>query len=254
MLYARWFERSNIYFPYRRIESTPDLIGLEYEDIYIETSDGVKLNGWFILAKDPPRATVLFFHGNAGNISHRLEIIKIFNDLDLNVFIIDYRGYGRSGGFPSEKGTYLDAQAAYDYLISRDDVDKEKIVIYGKSLGGAVAIDLATKVYARALISESAFTSVADIGQEVYPFLPIRLITTIKYDSLSKINKIDESKLIIHSKDDEIIPYHHGKKLFDSASDPKELYSMRGGHNEGILIYRDEYQKKCDKFLRSIGI
>jgi len=104
VLCVRWFERSSIYFPYRTIESTPDAVGLRYDDVYFKTSDGVRLNGWFIPAGDPPRATVLFCHGNAGNISHRFDTIRIFNDLGLNVFIFDYRGYGRSKGLPSEKG------------------------------------------------------------------------------------------------------------------------------------------------------
>ncbi|MGD2278965.1 MAG: alpha/beta hydrolase, partial [Candidatus Omnitrophota bacterium] len=205
-------------------------------------------------AETAPRATVLFFHGNAGNISHRLEIIQMLHELDLNIFIIDYRGYGKSGGSPSEKGTYLDAITAYDYLAGRDDVDKEKIVIYGKSLGAAVAIDLATKREPGAVISESAFTSVADIGQEIYPFLPIRLIITQKYDNMAKIDKLTVPKLIIHSEEDEIIPFHHGRKLYENSPEPKQSYWMKGGHNDAILIYRDQYRKKYDEYLKSIGI
>jgi fermentation-respiration switch protein FrsA (DUF1100 family) len=253
ILYARWFERSNVYFPYRSVESTPELVGLPYEDIYFQTEDGVKINAWFVPAAGTPRATVLFCHGNAGNIGHRLEIISMLHDLGLNVFIFDYRGYGRSKGFPSEKGTYLDALAAYNYLKARDDVDAEKIIVHGKSLGGNIAVDLATKVSPRAVITESAFTSIGDIGQEVYPFLPIRLITTMKYDSLSKIDKLNMPKLVIHSEDDEIIPFHHGQKLFDKANEPKELYRMRGSHNEAIFVYRDEYLERIDGFLKEKG-
>jgi fermentation-respiration switch protein FrsA (DUF1100 family) len=254
VVYARWFEISSIYFPYKLVESTPELISLPFEDVYFETSDGVKLNGWFIPAEGPPRATVIFCHGNAGNISHRLELIKMLNGLNLSVFIFDYRGYGRSGGFPSEKGTYLDVLAAYEYVGGRKHVDKEKIIVHGKSLAGAVAIDLAAKVNPRALISESAFTSVGNIGQEIYPFLPMKLITTIKYDNLAKIDKVTIPKLVIHSRDDEIIPFHHGEELFEKAKEPKEFYQMRGSHNEAILIYTDEYMQRIDKFLRSIGI
>ena len=139
LLFARWFEWSNIYFPYKFVEANPKDIGLSYEDVYFETSDGAKLNGWFIPAKAPPRATVIFCHGNAGNISHRLDIIRMLNSLGLNIFIFDYRGYGRSRGWPTEKGTYLDLEAAHEYVLNRDDIDKEKIIVYGKSLGGAVA-------------------------------------------------------------------------------------------------------------------
>ena len=253
VVYARWFERSNIYFPYRSIESTPDAIGLPYENVYFKTEDGVKINAWFIPASGKARGTVLFCHGNAGNLSHRLEIIEMLHSLELNVFIFDYRGYGKSEGFPSEKGTYLDVLAAYEYLKTRGDIDGEKIIVHGKSLGGAVAIDLATKVKPRAVISESAFTSVGDIGQEIYPFLPIRLITTMKYDSLSKIEKLDMPTLVIHSKEDEIIPFHHGQKLFEKAAEPKEFYQMRGTHNEAIFVYRNEYLERIDKFLKEKG-
>ena len=252
VVYARWFERNSIYFPYKRIETTPEFIGLPYEDVYLETSDGVKINAWFVPASSP-RGTILFCHGNAGNISHRLEMIKMLNELDLNVFIFDYRGYGKSAGFPSEKGTYLDALAAYEYLKTRDDVDSEKIIVHGKSLGAAITIDLSTRVTPRAIICESAFTSIADIGQEIYPFLPMKLINTIKYDNLSKIDKLDMPKLVIHSREDEIIPFHHGQRLFEKAAGSKEFYQMKGSHNEGIMVYRDEYLREIDKFLREKG-
>jgi len=254
VLYAKWFERSSIFFPTRHIEKTPLAESLAYEDVYFETEDGIRLNGWFIPAKQPARATILFCHGNAGNISHRFEIIEIFHSLDLNVFIFDYRGYGKSRGWPSEKGTYLDAQAAYDCLLARTDIDKERIIAYGKSLGGAVALDLATKRNACAVISDGVFTSTLDIAEEVYPFLPVKFFITMKYDTLSKIGSVRVPKLIIHSREDEIVPFHHGQKLFEKASGVKEFYPMRGGHNEAIIIYSDEYKKRIDEFLKTLGI
>lgn len=254
VFYARWFEKSSIYFPYRGIETTPGDANMAYEDVYFEAADGTRANAWFIPAAGSARATVLFCHGNAGNISHRLEIIRMLHSLGLNVFIFDYRGYGKSGGSPSEEGTYLDALAAYEYLRARDDVDKENIVVHGKSLGAAVAVDLATKVSAKAVIAESGFTSVPDIGKEIYPFLPMDLMTTIKYDTKSKIGRLDMPLLIIHSTEDEIVPYHHGKELYERATEPKELYSMKGGHNEGILVYSDEYLRRIDDFLKKNGI
>ena len=249
VLCVRWFERSSIYFPYRTIESTPDAVGLRYDDVYFKTSDGVRLNGWFIPASDPPRATVLFCHGNAGNISHRFDTIRIFNDLGLNVFIFDYRGYGRSKGLPSEKGTYLDALAAYEYLLTRKDVDKKRIVVYGKSLGGAVGVELAAKTGVCAVISDSAFTSTIDIGKEVYPFLPLKLFITMKYDTLSRIGELSVPVLVIHSEEDEIIPFHHGQKLFEEAAEPRKFHRMRGGHNDAIIIYGDEFKEGIDVFL-----
>ncbi len=249
VFYARWFEWSNIYFPYKAIESTPDSIGLKYEDIYFRTPDGARLNGWFIPDGSSPRATVLFCHGNAGNISHRFDTIKIFNDLGLNVFIFDYRGYGKSTGFPSEKGTYLDARAAYDYLLTRKDVDKERIVVYGKSLGGAVGVELATRTGVCAVISDSTFTSTVDMGKEIYPFLPLETFITMKYDTLSRIGRLSVPTLVIHSENDEIVPFRHGRKLFEEAGGSKRFHRMRGGHNDAIIMYGDEFKEGINTFL-----
>jgi len=253
VVYARWMERSSIYYPSREVEYTPGDIDLAFEDIYFTASDGVRLNGWFIPAEEP-RGTVMICHGNAGNIGHRLDKIRIFNDLGLNIFIFDYRGYGRSAGSPSEKGTYLDAAAAYDYVISRDDVDKEKLVLYGKSLGGAIAVDLAAKAEARALISNSAFTSTVDMARGIYPFLPVRHFVSMKYDTISKIGQIEMPKLIIHSSQDEIVPFSHGEKLFEASSEPREFYSMRGGHNDAVYVYEEEFKRRIHLFLENNGI
>lgn len=254
VVYVKGFERRNIFFPTKEIDYLPGEFGLNYEDVYFSTSDGLKLNGWFMPAKDP-RATLLFCHGNAGNISHRLEVVELFNKLDLNVFIFDYRGYGKSPGRPSEKGTYLDALAAYNYLVSRKDVDKDRILAYGKSLGGAVAIELATKVEVCAAIVESTFTSTIDMGKEIYPFLPLKFIVTMDYDAISKIGRIAAPKLIIHSKDDEVVPLYMGQRLFQAASEPKEFYQMHmGGHNEALFMAKDEFRKRIDEFLNKYGI
>lgn len=246
--YLKYFERKGIYYPTKEIELTPIDVGLKYDDVFFNTDDNLKLNGWFIPAEDP-RGTLLFCHGNAGNISHRIEIIKVFNKLDLNVFIFDYRGYGRSEGSPIEEGLYRDAQAAYKHLLSRKNIDKDAIVIYGKSIGANVAIDLSSKVKAAALISESGFSSAYDMGRELFPYLPVKWIITIKYDALTKIKNIPTPKLIIHSQDDEIVPFKLGKKLFEAASPPKEFYQMQGGHNEAIFMAREEYSVKIDNFL-----
>jgi hypothetical protein len=246
--YFRYFERASIYFPSHDMASHPGMIGLTYEDIYFDTEDKIKLNAWYIPAKNPI-ATLLFCHGNAGNISHRLDSIRIFNELNLNVFIFDYRGYGKSKGKISEQGSYIDAKAAYDYILSHFEQDKNKIVIFGRSLGAAIAIDLATMVKAGALISESCFTSIERIGKEIYPFLPVKWLCTIKYDSLSKIKTISIPKLIIHSKNDEMIPFHHGKELFDAAKEPKQFYILTGSHNDSFLINETEYKQRIKNFL-----
>ncbi len=247
-VYFFYFEKKNIFYPTRRIGFTPNIIGLEFEDIYFRSSDGVKLNGWWIPAKNP-RATLLFCHGNAGNIGDRLELIGLFNEMDLDIFIFDYRGFGKSKRFPNEQGTYLDALAAYNFLMQAKGVAEDKVILFGKSLGGNIAIDLATRIKAAVLISDSAFTSTVAVGKEIYPFLPIRLFVTQRYDAISKIGMAKLPKLIIHSKEDEIIPFHHGAELYEAASEPKEFFVMEGTHNEAFFTFRSKYKEGIKDFL-----
>lgn len=247
-MYFRNFEHKNIYFPSAIIEFTPADKGLSFEEVFYRTSDGKKNNGWFVPAQNA-RGTMLFCHGNGGNIGHRIDFLEIFNKLKLNVFIFDYRGYGKSPGRPSEKGIYLDAKGAYDYLSGRADIDKDKIVLYGESLGGAVVIDLAKKIKASGLIIFGAFTSVGDMGRELYSYLPIKLIITQRYDSRSKIKDLTIPKLIIHSRDDEIVPFSQGERLYAAASFPKEFFEMRDGHNEAALLNSEKFSQKIDAFL-----
>lgn len=249
ILYLKYYEKKGIYFPIKEIDLTPKEIGLEFEDVSFFSSDGTKLNGWYVPAKKS-RATVLFCHGNAGNIGHRIEIIDMFFRLGLDVFIFDYRGYGRSQGNPSEEGLYLDAQSAYKYLIDKRNLNEESIVVYGKSMGANVAIELCSKVRPAAFISESAFASAAEMGKKLFPFIPIKWFITIKYDALSKIKEINVPKLIIHSEDDEIIPFQHGRRLFEIAPEPKEFYKMHGGHNDAIFLVREDFVKRIDAFLQ----
>jgi fermentation-respiration switch protein FrsA (DUF1100 family) len=249
ILFLKYYEKKGIYFPTRRISLTPKEVGLEFEDVYFFSSDGIKLNGWYVRAKES-RATLLFCHGNAGNISLRLEAICMFSMLGLDVFIFDYRGYGRSQGIPNEEGLYTDAHSAYKYLTDERKVSEGSIVVYGKSLGANVAVELCSNVSPAALISESAFTSAVDMGRKLFPFLPLKWLIKIKYDALSKIKDIRIPKLIIHSEDDEIIPFKQGKKLFEAAPEPKEFYPMRGGHNEAILLAREDFMNKIDVFLQ----
>ncbi len=247
--YFKWFERRCIYYPTREIEFTPESISLRFEDVYFTTSDGIKLNGWFIPAANS-ETTLIFLHGNAGNISHRMGSIQIFNRLGLNVFIFDYRGYGKSNGRPYEEGTYLDAKAAYDYVARTKEVNRDKIILYGESLGGAIAYELATTARAGAVITLGTFSSIVDMGKVMYPFLPIKLIARTEYDTLSKVAVARIPKLFIHSADDEIIPIEQGRNLFSRACEPKEFYEMRGGHNDGIFTYESEFCEKVTSFLK----
>jgi len=250
----KYTERKQIFYPLRSIEMTPDRAGLKYEDVFFNASDGVRLNGWFIEA-DSSRGVILFCHGNAGNISHRFDTIVILSQMNLDIFIFDYRGYGRSGGVMTEKGAYLDAKAAYDHLAKVKKTKPGKIVLFGRSIGGNVAIDLATKVDAACLISESAFASIEDMAKSIYGVRPPRWLLSNHFDAMSRIKSVDIPKLIIHSSDDEIVPIRQGRMLFDAATEPKEFFELTGSHNEAFLAagrgYSDRLGRFIDRYLRS---
>lgn len=252
-LLLRTFERHQMYYPTRPLEATPDQAGMEYEDLHLTASDGVRLHGWWVPA-EADRGTVLFCHGNAGNISHRLDSVAVFHRLGLNVLIFDYRGFGHSEGTPDEEGTYRDAEAAYRYLREERGIGPDRIVIFGRSLGGAVAIELAGRVEAAGLIGESTFTSTVEMGKLIYPFLPIRLMVRNRYDSLSKVGNLKLPALFIHSPDDELVPFDHGRRLYLAAAAPKEFLSLRGGHGDGFLVTGPAYPEGIDSFLRNIGL
>jgi len=192
---------------------------------------------------------VLFCHGNAGNISHRLESIEIFHRLGLNIFIFDYRGYGQSEGKPTEQGTYEDASVAWRYLTQQRQVNPNEIIVFGRSLGGAVASWLAQSHSPGALILESTFTSLADIAASLYPYLPVRLLLRFKYNTAEYLGKVNCPVLIVHSRDDEIMPFSHGCRLFEMASEPKKFLEISGTHNEGFIISGKDYEKGLNAFI-----
>jgi hypothetical protein len=236
--------------PGRDLEATPAATGLAYEDVALQTADGVRLHAWFSPA-ERPRATLLFCHGNAGNISHRLDSIRLLHKLGLQVLIFDYRGYGRSEGVPSEAGTYRDADAAWRYLREERGIAAGEIVVFGRSLGAAVAADLASRVQPAAVILESAFTSVPDMAAAIYPWLPVRLLSRYRYDNLAKVARITRPLLVVHARQDEIIPFAHGERLFRSAREPKQFLEISGGHNDAFLASREGYTRGLDAFLDS---
>ncbi len=251
VLILRWREPSMIYYPMREIEGTPDQAGLKFEDVWLTASDGVKIHGWFVPAAGTAATTILFLHGNAGNISHRLEKLAIFHKLGAATFIIDYRGYGRSDARqPDEQGTYRDAQAAYDWLVKRGS----PIILYGESLGTAVAVDLAIKVPVAGVIIEEPFTSIADVGQKMFPFLPVRLIAKTKYDSLSKMPKLRAPLLILHSRDDEMFPFSYAERLLAAAPEPKRLVELHGSHNDAFLVSAVVYRQALSEFLAALRL
>lgn len=239
-----------IFFPDRRIDATPHDLGLVFEEVYFTTQDGVRLNGWWIPGTGSP-ITILWFHGNGGNISHRLDNIRLRHDLlGANLFIFDYRGYGQSEGTASEEGTYRDGDAAIQYLHSRADVDPTRVVFLGESLGSAVAVEMATTRACAALILESPFLSIAEMAKVSFPFLPIGSLLQTKYDTLSKIGRVSAPLLIIHGEDDEIVPFRHGRRLFEAAGEPKEFYAIKQArHNDLYLVGGQAYLETLSRFL-----
>jgi fermentation-respiration switch protein FrsA (DUF1100 family) len=244
------FQSHLVYYPQigRELSATPQAYGLRYEDVEIATEDGERIFGWWVPVAEA-RGTALIFHGNAGNISHRLDYLRMFHRLRYSSFIIDYRGYGRSSGSPSEAGTYRDAAAAWEHLTAKRGIAAGDIVLFGESLGGAVASWLAARTTPRALVMHSTFTSAPDLGAQVYWFLPVRLISRFRYDNLSRLAEVKAPVLIIHSREDDIVPYAHGERLYQAAPEPKQLLTLRGGHNDAFVFVRDEWVRALDEFL-----
>jgi hypothetical protein len=253
-LYLYFSQSRLLYYPglpSRAVEATPADIGLAFENVRLTTEDGLRLHAWFVPAS-APRGTLLFNHGNAGNIAHRLDSIRLFHSLGLNVLIYDYRGYGESEGKPTEKGTYRDATAAWAYLQESRGIAPQEIIIFGRSLGAAIAVDLASRVPSAGVILESAFTSVADMAATLYPWLPARFLVRYRYDSAAKIGRIMSPLLVMHSRDDEIIPFSQGEELFARANQPKRFLQLRGGHNDGNQASHDIYMETLEQFLQVI--
>ncbi len=237
-----------IYFPFKGIVCTPNDIRMEYEDVTMKTPDGLNLNAWFIPAKSPT-GTVLFCHGNGGNISYSLDVVETLTRLNLNVLLFDYRGYGKSEGNPTENGTYTDAETAYQWLVKDKNIPEKDIIIMGRSLGAAIAANLAKNHNPRLLILESGFSSTPDLAAKQYPIFPVRLLCRYKYKTAEYVKDIRCPLLVIHSTEDEIIPYSNGKKIFTSAKEPKEFLVISGSHNEGYTDSGDTYTNGLRNFL-----
>jgi fermentation-respiration switch protein FrsA (DUF1100 family) len=249
------FQSRLVYFPNigRELAGTPRDAGLQYEEVWLETPDGERLHAWFVAASGA-KGVVLLCHGNAGNISHRIEYLTMLHGLGYSSFVFDYRGYGRSSGAPSEAGTYRDAEAAWEYLTAGRRFDPWRIALLGESLGGSVAAWLAAQQRPAALVLASTFTSVPDLGAEVYPFLPVRLLSRFEYDTRAYLLRANMPVLIAHSPQDEIIPFRHGRALFEAAPQPKRFLEMRGGHNDGFLFNDPEWSRALGEFLdRYVG-
>lgn len=244
-----------VYRPYAEWESlpegkpvTPGVVGMAYDDVTLTTADGVKLSAWYVHARRPI-GTVLHCHGNAGNISHRIQLLAALHAARLDTLIFDYRGYGHSEGKASEEGTYRDAEAAWDYLVKQKHADPNRIVIHGQSLGGAVAAHLARNRPCAGLVLESTFANITDVGAEMYWFLPVRWMSRFDYATTEYVKDARCPVLVIHSRDDEMIPYRHGRRVFDAAPQPKQFVEIGGSHNDGSME-SPNYEPELRRFVR----
>lgn len=237
----------------RGYQVTPASVGLRFDSLTLVTDDGEKLDAWHVPARSgiPAHRLAIVFHGNAGNIGHRLDYLRMFHDLGYASLIFDYRGYGRSSGKPSEQGTYLDALAAWRHATQALGYPPGKIVVFGESLGGAIAAQLAGIERPAALVLASTFTSVPDLGAEIYPWLPVRALARIRFDTLERLRTIAVPVLVIHSRSDGIIPFAHGERLFAAARPPKQFLEIEGDHNDGFVFGRDAWTQSLDDFLRA---
>jgi len=242
------FQGKIVYHPIRSMDATPTDGGMSYDDIFFEAADGVKLNGWFVPADDA-RGVVIFCHGNAGNISNRLDTLRIFHALRLSTLIFDYRGYGLSDGKPSEEGTYLDAEAAWRHLTEVKGIPPEQIFVHGRSLGGAIAADLAAKHRPRGLILESTLTSVPDRAAEIYFWLPARVLSRFRYDTENALRRVQCPVLIVHSLDDRLIPFSHGRALEQAAPGEVDFLEISGDHNWGFVTSGERYTDGLGAFV-----
>jgi fermentation-respiration switch protein FrsA (DUF1100 family) len=239
-----------IYYPIRALAGTPADLGLPYQEATFHAADGVRLHGWFVPGRGP--LTWVWCHGNAGNISHRLENIALLRErLGVHVFIFDYRGYGQSAGEPSEQGLYRDAEAALAHVRTLPEVDPERMVLFGRSLGAGVAVELATRQPVRGLILESPFASVGAMARVAFPFLPLGPLLRTRYDTLAKVGQVDVPLLVLHSLTDEVVPYAQGQAVFAAAPEPKWFHAIGGGagHNDTYLRGGEPYWQALAEFL-----
>ncbi len=245
-------ERFFVYFPARTLDYQPSQFGMQHQELHLRTEDGEMLHAWFI-PKDGARTTLLIFHGNAGNISHRLPWFQMLRELDVNILAPDYRGYGKSTGSPHEQGLYLDARAARAWWQAERGKSGEKLVLLGESLGGAVAVHLAAESPAAGLILQSAFSSAWDMAKTILPIGLLQPLARVEFDSIGKVKRISCPKLHIHGSQDEIVPLRLGKKLFEAAPEPKEYYEVPGaGHNDLPWVGGTAYIERLRRFLQTL--
>lgn len=253
-IYLYLFQSRQVYFPdlpSREVDATPADLGLAYEALKLTTADGETLEAWYLPATGGGR-TLLYLHGNGGNMGHRLDAMAMFHSLGLNVLIFDYRGYGDSTGKPDEDGTYQDALAAWRHLTLQRGISPDRIALYGESLGGSIAAWLAARHKPAALVLFASFTSVRDMAQQHFPFYPARLLVRYRYDTADSIARVSCPVLILHSVEDEIVPFSHAHALLSAAPEPKRLVELAGGHNDAPFVSRDVFVSSIGEFVASL--
>ena len=241
-----------IFHPEKAWKATPASEGLAYEDLTLRSSDGVRLSAWYI-PSEVSKGSIIFLHGNSRNMSSDLDGVKMYHAMGYHVLIVDYRGYGKSEGSIDEQGTYRDAQAAWDWLVRSKRESPDRIVICGHSLGAAIAAELASKHPPKALILEAAFTSISDAGQSRYPYFPVKLLSRYHYDTLGMLSSIRCPVLIVHSRDDEIIPFSHAQRLYAAVTGKKDFIELNGPHKGDYQPTLEKYHRGVKQFLDSLG-
>lgn len=252
LLLVAWLyvgQRRMVYMPGRTVEITPQQAGLAHEDVWLRSAGGARVHGWWVPAASPTAPVILFCHGNAGTVADRLPTLVIFRHMGYATLIFDYQGYGRSEGRPTEAGTYADAAAAWHHLVEERQVPPRRIVVFGRSLGGAIAARLAREYAPGALVLESTFTSVPDLGADLYPWLPVRWLSRYRYDTLAEVRQARCPVAVLHSPGDDMIPHRHGQRLFAAAPDPKVFVALRGSRNGGYLESGDAYARELARVL-----
>lgn len=248
VLFFWFYQKQIIFIPGREIFRTPKDEGLEFEDIDLKTPDGLTLNAWYI-PNHHAEKSILFCHGNAGSLSSRIDTINLLHEMGFSLFIFDYRGYGISEGTASEQGCYIDSETALAYMVDELRIPQENIIIWGRSLGGPIAAYIAARGDFYATVLESTFTSIRDMAVHKFKILPTFIMTRFRFPTVEYVKQIKSPTLIVHSPDDEIIPYYMGERLFEAASSPKKFLALRGSHNCCYFDSIDIYKKGVLDFL-----
>jgi uncharacterized protein len=235
-----------LFRPTRPLKRTPADVGLEFIDEWFDTATGERVHGWRVPSPNA-RARVLFLHGNEGNIADRLESLKVLHALGLEVLAIDYPGYGQSTGDPSEQSCDRAARHCLDVL--RADAPSLPVVVWGRSMGGGVATSLLGRPGIAALVLEASFTSIPDVAQLHYPWLPARWMSRVKFPSKERLHGVQVPVLVVHSNEDEVIPFHHGEALVAAAGEQGTFVAITGTHGEGYFTSGEAYRAPLGSFL-----